>query len=132
MKYLRIQLDTCLNQTETFLDPIFVQISTNNGIFWETLMTIFYRQNQPDKPWMLDLTKNDLNQLHLVRIRLYQRVETSSFHLIFFYQNTNDDFILIVDWTSNWILAKFEFIPQQLPNQWISPDVSAAKTCNYK
>lgn len=83
MKYLRIQLDTCLNQTETFLDPIFVQISTNNGIFWETLMTIFYRQNQPDKPWMLDLTKNDLNQLHLVRIRLYQRVETSSFHLIF-------------------------------------------------
>ncbi|CAF4353733.1 unnamed protein product, partial [Adineta steineri] len=35
-------------------------------------------------------------------------------------------------WTSNWILNKFEIIPQKLPYQWISNQSSLINTCNYK
>ncbi len=73
IKSLRIQLDTCFNQTQTFLDPIYVQISLNNGILWQTLMTIIYRR----EPWLIQFSNDETMKLHFVRIRLFQRVTTS-------------------------------------------------------
>ncbi|CAF0744576.1 unnamed protein product [Adineta steineri] len=112
VKFIRIQLDTCLNHTDIFIDPISVQISINNGILWRTLMTIIYRKELPDQPWLIELPDDNALQFHLVRIRLFQRVTTK--------------------WTSNWILKKFEIIPQKLPYQWISNQSSLINTCNYK
>ena len=77
IQYLRIQLDTCFNRTQLFPDPIHVQISMNNGILWQTLMTIFYRSESAYQPWMIKLTQDDAMKRHLVRIRLFQRVTTS-------------------------------------------------------
>jgi len=71
-------LDTCFNRTPTFLDPIYVQISSNNGILWQTLMTIIYC----DEPWLIEFSNNEIIQLHLVRIRLFQRVTTSMLNKI--------------------------------------------------
>ncbi|CAF4329137.1 unnamed protein product, partial [Rotaria sordida] len=93
-------------------DPIHVQISLNNGILWKNLMTIIYRQEFPYKPWLIELPKDEAMKLSLVRIRLFQRVTTK--------------------WTSNWILNKFEMIPQKLPNQWINNGSSVKNICNYK
>jgi hypothetical protein len=73
-------LDTCFNRTQTFIDPIYVQISTNNGILWTTLMTIIYQQESPHKPWLIELPNDEAIQRHLVRIRLFQRVTTSLFN----------------------------------------------------
>jgi hypothetical protein len=70
-------LDTCFNQTQLFIDPIYVQISMNNGILWQTLLTIIYRRESPHQPWIVELSNDETMKLHLVRIRLYQRVTTS-------------------------------------------------------
>ncbi|CAF3114155.1 unnamed protein product, partial [Rotaria sp. Silwood2] len=89
-----------------------VQISSNNGILWKNLMTIIYRQESPNKPWLIELPKDEAIKLYLVRIRLFQRIAT--------------------EWISNWILNKFEMISQQLPKQWISNGSSITNICNYK
>ncbi|CAF4591307.1 unnamed protein product, partial [Rotaria sp. Silwood2] len=112
IKFIRIELDTCFNRSQTFIDPIHVQISSNNGILWKNLMTIIYRQESPNKPWLIELPKDEAIKLYLVRIRLFQRIAT--------------------EWISNWILNKFEMISQQLPKQWISNGSSITNICNYK
>ncbi|CAF2836302.1 unnamed protein product [Rotaria sp. Silwood2] len=112
IKFIRIELDTCFNRSQTFIDPIHVQISSNNGILWKNLMTIIYRQESPNKPWLIELPKDEAIKLYLVRIRLFQRIAT--------------------EWISNWILSKFEMISQQLPKQWISNGSSITNICNYK
>ncbi|CAF3387291.1 unnamed protein product [Rotaria sp. Silwood1] len=112
IKFIRIELDTCFNRTEAFIDPIHVQISSNNGILWKTLMTIKYRQESPHKPWLIELPKDEAIKLYLVRIRLFQRVTTK--------------------WTSIWILNKFEMIPQKLSNQFVNNGSSVTNLCNYK
>ncbi len=77
-------METCFNRTETFIDPIYIQISTNNGILWKTLITIMYRQEFPYKPWLIELPNDEAMQLHLIRIRLFQRVTTSMLRKINF------------------------------------------------
>lgn len=77
VKFIRIELDTCFNRTQIFNDPIHVQISSNNGILWNTLMTIVYRQESSEKPWLIELPKDEAMRLYLVRVRLFQRVTTS-------------------------------------------------------
>jgi hypothetical protein len=77
MKSLRIQLDTCFNRTQNFIDPILVQFSSNNGILWETLITIIYEKELPNKSWLIELPNDEVMQLYLIRIRLFQRVSTS-------------------------------------------------------
>ncbi len=74
-------MDTCFNRTQTFTDPIYVQISTNNGILWQTLMTIIYRQ----EPWFIELSNDETMKLHLIRIRLFQRVITRMLNKIEFF-----------------------------------------------
>ena len=49
----------------------------NNGVLWQTLMTIFYRSHSPYQPWMIKLSHDETGKRHLVRIRLFQRVTTS-------------------------------------------------------
>ncbi|CAF4678933.1 unnamed protein product [Rotaria sp. Silwood1] len=110
IKFIRIELDTCFNRTQAFIDPIHVQISSNNGILWKTLMTIKYRQESPHKPWLIELPKDEAIKLYLVRIRLFQRVTTK--------------------WTSIWILNKFEMIPQKLSNQFVNNGSSVTNLCN--
>lgn len=118
-------MDTCFNRTLIFLDPIYVQISFNNGIFWQTLMTIFIR----DKPWLIEFSNEEIIQLHLIRIRLFQRVSTSMKKRFFVGLKY---YYYFLEWRSNWILKKFELIPEKLPNQWISRNNSLIHTCNYK
>jgi hypothetical protein len=77
MKSLRIQLDTCFNRTQNFIDPILVQFSSNNGILWETLITIIYEKELPNKSWLIELPNDEVMQLYSIRIRLFQRVSTS-------------------------------------------------------
>lgn len=78
MKYLRIELHTCENRSQTFLEPILVQLSSNNGILWKTLTSISYRPESPRKPWLIQLSEDESTQGHLVRLRLFQRVTTST------------------------------------------------------
>jgi len=119
-------LDTCFNRTQTFLDPIYVQISLNNGILWQTLMTINYRR----EPWLIEFSNDETIKLHFVRIRLFQRVTTRMLNKIelFFYVYK----INFLEWISNWILNKFEIIPEKLPDRLISHHFSLINTCNYK
>ena len=77
VKFLRIELDTCFNRTELFIDPIHIQISSNNGILWTTLITITYHRELPHKSWLIDLPNDEAMRRHLVRIRLFQRVTAS-------------------------------------------------------
>ena len=77
VQLIRIQLDICSNRSEIFLDPIYIQMSTNNGILWTTLATIVYRPEQPYQPWLIVIPDDEILQVHLVRIRLFQRVLTS-------------------------------------------------------
>ncbi|CAF0939143.1 unnamed protein product [Adineta ricciae] len=112
VQLIRIQLDICSNRSEIFLDPIYIQMSTNNGILWTTLTTIVYRPEQPYQPWLVVIPDDEILQVHLVRIRLFQRVLTK--------------------WSSNWILYKFELIPRVLPTRWISNCSSTSDICDYK
>ncbi len=70
-------MDTCFNRTQTYTDPIYVQISSNNGIFWLILTTIIYQRESPHTSWLIELPNDEAIQRHLVRIRLFQRVTTS-------------------------------------------------------
>ena len=44
-------------------------------------MTIFYRE---DKPWIIELSNDERLKIHLVRLRLFQRVDKSKNPLVFF------------------------------------------------
>ncbi|CAF1574185.1 unnamed protein product [Rotaria magnacalcarata] len=112
IKYIRIEFDTCFNRTQIFDDPIHVQISTNNGILWNNLITISCRRESPQRPWLIEIPTDEAMRLYLVRIRLFQRVTTK--------------------WISNWILNKFEMIPEKLPRQLIGDGTLSTNICNYK
>ncbi|CAF5202987.1 unnamed protein product, partial [Rotaria magnacalcarata] len=111
IKYIRIEFDTCFNRTQIFDDPIHVQISTNNGILWNNLITISCRRESPQRPWLIEIPTDEAMRLYLVRIRLFQRVTTK--------------------WISNWILNKFEMIPEKLPRQLIGDGTLSTNICNY-
>lgn len=82
MKYLRIELDSCINGSDSFADLILVQYSLNNGLLWSTLARIIYRSN---RVLLITLPMDEAMQMHLVRLRLFQRVETSKISSIIFF-----------------------------------------------
>jgi hypothetical protein len=78
MKSIRIQLDTCTNQSDNLFEPIQVQLSTNNGLLWNTIASlVINRDTSTQRPWVISLPDDITEQTYAVRLRLFQRVTTS-------------------------------------------------------
>lgn len=129
MKYLRIELESCSNRTDPFEDPILVQYSLNNGLLWNVLTRMIYR---PNKPWLIALPMDEAMQMHLVRLRFFQRVNTSKISLAFTRKREKRTRSNVLEWTSSWILHRLEVIPEKLPEQWTDTNSTIVSRCHSR